>query len=163
MIAGIAAVGIGVYLAFAYSYDLWPFRLEVEQPPLPLGSEGKVSLGKGMPLEDLPQLILMPNSEIAKLARMQQNQFSLPIFCLSSGGEIFALAPTSDGGAAGWVWRDGAWTPGGYIGASWEGKPISREGVVSMIGSAAIEALPTERNDFEDFWRALCKDKNLGL
>jgi hypothetical protein len=68
---------------------------------------------------------------------------SLPIFCKSEG-EIFALAPASDGGAAGWVWRDGSWVPGGYVGASWDGISLSRDEVISLIGRAAVEALPKE-------------------
>ena len=66
---------------------------------------------------------------------------SLPIF-YKSKGEIFAQAPTSDGGAAYWVWRDGSWTSVCFVGAFRRGNSLSRDEAISLIGHKAVESLP---------------------
>lgn len=67
----------------------------------------------------------------------------LPRF-VKSDGEISALAPTPDGGAQGWTWRDGSWVKGGWATASWDGISLTRDEVISLIGRAAVDALPKE-------------------
>ena len=66
---------------------------------------------------------------------------SLPIFSKSADGEVEVLAPTSDGGAQGWAWRDGSWVKGPF-GLGWDSMALSRDEVISLIGRAAVESLP---------------------
>jgi hypothetical protein len=69
---------------------------------------------------------------------------SLPIFCKSEG-EIFALASTSDGGTACWVWRDGSWISIYFVHVFRNGISLSPDELISLIGRKAVESLPGRR------------------
>jgi hypothetical protein len=67
-----------------------------------------------------------------------------PIFC-KSGGAIFALTATSDGGTSHWMRRNDSWIPVIFADAFRDGIPLSRDEVISLLGRSAVESLPEAR------------------